>query len=587
MTHRRPGPAIGATGIGPLNVLVVEDNEDDFLILRHLLRDSHGERYVLEWAETYEEGLEAIQAQRHDLVLLDFRLTGGTGIELLAETRSVPHRAPVILMTGQGDHEIDLQAMQAGATDYLVKDRLDADLLERAIRYAVERQKTAETLRSLLAEAQARAEREALVNRIGQALLATTEPAIFQARALALLGEALSADRCYLAAWDGLRDEIVAHPDYRRSDLPSVAGKYRLSGYIPVIEALFAHGTAVVPDIRTSGFPAAVIATMEGFALRSVLAVPFFDGAGRTSAAFWVGMADGPREWTPEEVSLTETVAALTRAAVEAARVAERERNIAAQLQYALTPPIPPSIHGMALAKYYETALDEARVGGDFYDVFPIEKGRTALVVGDLTGKGLAAAAQVATVRNMLRYALYRSRTIAGAVQSLNALLSEQHLLTDFSTLFVGVYDSATGALRYVNCGQEPALVRRAAGLVEHLAPTGPVLGMFEGAVFEEEAVLLTPGDALAIFTDGLTEVGQSRTEMLGIEGIASLLGPPFTAEESATAEEMAEAVTLRLIAGVDKASRGGLAKDDICILVATIDRRPGVLLSDPIGGSW
>ena len=132
----------------PLNVLLVEDNEDDFLIVRDLLRDVYAERLNLEWVETYEEGLGAIRAQRHDLILLDFRLSHRTGLELLEETRSVSPRAPMILMTGQGDHDIDVQAMQAGATDYLVKDHLDADLLERAIRYAVERQKSAEALRA-------------------------------------------------------------------------------------------------------------------------------------------------------------------------------------------------------------------------------------------------------------------------------------------------------------------------------------------------------------------------------------------------------------------------------------------------------
>ena len=139
---------MNATRTGQLNILLVEDNEDDFLIVRDLLRDTDPERYALEWAETYESGLEAIRAQRHDLILLDFRLSNRTGLELLEETRSVSPRAPVILMTGQGDYDIDIQAMQAGATDYLVKDRLDADLLERAIRYAIERQKSAEALRA-------------------------------------------------------------------------------------------------------------------------------------------------------------------------------------------------------------------------------------------------------------------------------------------------------------------------------------------------------------------------------------------------------------------------------------------------------
>ena len=556
----------------PLRILLVEDNEDDFLIIRDFLSDTGTERFVLDREETYEGGLGAVKSQCHDLVLLDYRLPGRTGMELLSEARTVSPGVPVILMTGQGGQEIDIQAMQAGATDYLVKDHLDAELLKRAIRHAIERQKATDALRCLLAETQARSEREALVNRIAQALLASTDPVIFQRSAVALLGAALGADRCYLAAWDADHDRLLIYPDFRRAGLPSLAGEHDLPAYAPVVDALFAAGIAVVPDLHASGLPDAVAALMKGFAQRAVLAVPFIEGEGRIITALWVATADTPRAWVPEEVSLAGTVAALTCAAMHAAQATERARNIAAQLQASLTPTIPARIPGMALAKYYEAALDEANVGGDFYDVFPILRNRTALIVGDLMGKGLAAASQVATVRNMLRYALYRSRTVAGALRSLNSLVVGQCLLTDFATLFVGIYDGSDGMLRYVNCGQEPALVRRAGGFIEPLDATGPALGLFESTDFEEKTITLGVGEALAVFTDGLTEVGRSRTQMLGIEGVAALLRPPLTPEEAENSERMAETLVLRLVGGVEAAAQGGGATDDVCILVAVVE---------------
>jgi len=261
--------------------------------------------------------------------------------------------------------------------------------------------------------------------------------------------------------------------------------------------------------------------------------------------------------------------------------LAERERNIARQLQAALTPSIPERVPGMALTRHYQAALDEAGVGGDFYDVFPVEKGCTALVVGDVSGKGLAAAAQVATVRNMLRYALYRARTLSGALEGLNALLTEQGLLSGFATLFVGAYDSGAGTLTYVNCGQEPALVRCAAtGVVEELPPTGPVLGSLEGAVFAEGVAALGPGDVLAVFTDGLTEVGPTRLEMLGIEGMAALLGQPVSSDALSDAPfkgnwqaaDLAERLRVHLIGGVDRFAQGGVMRDDMCLLVGVVE---------------
>ncbi|MEP6754426.1 MAG: PAS domain S-box protein [Chthonomonadales bacterium] len=131
---------------GTLIILLVEDNEEDFLIVRDLLQEADPERYVLEWVDTYEAGLTAIREQRHDLILMDYRLSNRTGLELLQETQSVSHRAPVIMLTGQGGYYIDVQAMEAGATDYLVKDRLNSDLLERAIRHAIERKRSNEAL---------------------------------------------------------------------------------------------------------------------------------------------------------------------------------------------------------------------------------------------------------------------------------------------------------------------------------------------------------------------------------------------------------------------------------------------------------
>jgi PAS domain S-box-containing protein len=132
---------------GAVRVLLVDDDEDDFVIARDLISQIGTRHYQLNWVDNYEAGLAAIHRREHDVCLLDYRLGVRTGLELLRESQSFSARPPVILLTGQGDHEIDIKAMKAGAADYLIKGQLTGDKLERAIRYAIEGRRAAEHLR--------------------------------------------------------------------------------------------------------------------------------------------------------------------------------------------------------------------------------------------------------------------------------------------------------------------------------------------------------------------------------------------------------------------------------------------------------
>jgi len=130
-----------------VRILLVDDDEDDYVITRNLISEIGGRRYQLEWVDNYDAALAAVQRNVHDICLLDYRLGSRTGLELLRESKSLNDRLPMILLTGQGDHEIDIDAMKAGAADYLIKSQLDPDKLDRAIRYAIQGQHAKEHLR--------------------------------------------------------------------------------------------------------------------------------------------------------------------------------------------------------------------------------------------------------------------------------------------------------------------------------------------------------------------------------------------------------------------------------------------------------
>lgn len=126
----------------PIKVLLIDDDEDDYILIRAWLREFQVAGCELEWVENYEAAKDAIARHQHDIYLVDYRLGEHNGLELLQEAITNGCTCPFILLTGQGDRQIDLEAMNAGAVDYLEKSQLTAPLLERSIRYAIERKQT-------------------------------------------------------------------------------------------------------------------------------------------------------------------------------------------------------------------------------------------------------------------------------------------------------------------------------------------------------------------------------------------------------------------------------------------------------------
>jgi len=245
----------------------------------------------------------------------------------------------------------------------------------------------------------------------------------------------------------------------------------------------------------------------------------------------------------------------------ERERLAERERNIASQLQAALQPEMPASVPGLSVGRFTRAALDEAQVGGDFYDLFPLDKELYALVIGDVSGKGPAAAQQIALIRNSLRTTLYLYRAPAQAATALNKIVTAHDLLVGFVTAWIGVYDAATGQITYCSCGHEPGLVRRVGGAVEALGTTGPPLEVAENAEYGQSSVTLSSDDCLLLYTDGISEAGPSRRELLGTEGLIRLFG--------ALPVGLDTTMEVRALMNEVSAFTNGDFRDDVAVLLA------------------
>jgi PAS domain S-box-containing protein len=124
-----------------LHILLVEDDEDDWRLIDGLLSEILPRKYRLEWVQTFSDALALIEKSRFDVYLLDYRLGERSGLELLEELQQRDITAPVLIISGKGDYAVDVAAMKAGAADYLTKDQIDAALLERSLRYSLERKR--------------------------------------------------------------------------------------------------------------------------------------------------------------------------------------------------------------------------------------------------------------------------------------------------------------------------------------------------------------------------------------------------------------------------------------------------------------
>jgi serine phosphatase RsbU (regulator of sigma subunit) len=266
------------------------------------------------------------------------------------------------------------------------------------------------------------------------------------------------------------------------------------------------------------------------------------------------------RQFRIAEAQTLATLASFASVALKNARAFEREHHIADTFQRSLQPDLSVSLEGVEIARSYFAALDEeADVGGDFYDLIRMDDTRMALVIGDVTGKGLDAALQTAMIKFVLRGFATESPEPAELLARVNRVLCQTSRPEWFVSLFYGVLDIERRELTYANAGHElPVVLRRGEEDVELLQTTGPVLGLEEQTVYREVRVGMEAGDTLVLYTDGVTEARRG-SEFLQIEGLASLLGA--VRDENATT--MADSVYHSVHSYAD-----GQLHDDATILV-------------------
>ena len=169
-------------------------------------------------------------------------------------------------------------------------------------------------------------------------------------------------------------------------------------------------------------------------------------------------------------------------------------------------------------------SIPAREVGGDFFNYFPLREDEVAILVGDVSGKGVGAALLMASLQATIRARLGTERNLARLVDALDREMGSEEPLAPYYTLFLGLLEGGTGRLRYVNAGHNTQVVLRRDGPADLLCSTGRPPGLYPGGGYEEGAVEMRDEDALFLFTDGLVETEDETGEPFGMSRLEALL---------------------------------------------------------------
>jgi serine phosphatase RsbU (regulator of sigma subunit) len=198
-----------------------------------------------------------------------------------------------------------------------------------------------------------------------------------------------------------------------------------------------------------------------------------------------------------------------------------KELEIGRRIQRELLPRAPLR---SSFAEIGGLSIPAREVGGDFFNYFPLQDEELAVLLGDVSGKGVGAALLMANLQATLRGRLSPGSNLADLVDALDREMESDAPLAAYVTLFLAVLEAETGVLRYVNAGHNTQFVRRSAGEIERLASSGRPPGLYPGGGYVEESLVMGDGDALFLFTDGIVEAEDESGEPFGMERLEAVL---------------------------------------------------------------
>lgn len=401
----------------------------------------------------------------------------------------------------------------------------------------------------------------ALISKVGITLLSSSTLEQTLQQIVALVFEAVPADRCLLMMRDDANQDLRVAVARLRDRVGEV-GEIRVSRNV-MDEVVIRGKSVLTSDAQHDPRFASGTVVLQG--VRSVLAVPL----GVSEKVFGIIYADSPiaeGRFTEDHLKVLTTLASVAAIRVENARLVEsrfqqerleRELQLAMEIQQRFQPTAPPLIAGY---EFQGISFPCYEIGGDYYDFIPRADGRMVIALGDVSGKGTAAALLMSSLHAAIHAQTGSHGTLVETISAVNNYLADNIPPNRFVTLFYAELDPESGALSFLNAGHNPPLIVHAAGTVEQLAAGGLPLGIRPNAEYREGRTQLQLGDVLVVYSDGVTEAASPSGEEFGPTRLYEVVSRNVDASAAGIRDRIESALT--------KFSQGTQAADDITLVI-------------------
>jgi phosphoserine phosphatase RsbU/P len=479
-------------------------------------------------------------------------LTRGGRIQI-GETEIVFNDSPFPLSSGATMITDNSQSIPEATIALSSADRTTSGLFE-----AIEGARTQEDSAPRMAK---QSDLLALISKVGVALLASVTLTETLEQIVTLVFEAVPADRCMIMMRDAKSPELKVAVARLRDRVGEV-GEIRISR--SVIDEVVTNGKSVLTsDAQADPRFAGGTVMLQG--VRSVLACPLGVGAN----VFGIVYADSPlsdNRFTEDHLKVLTTLSSVAAIRVENARLTEeqmervrleREQQVASEIQQRFLPATAPHVEGYELQGISFPCYE---IGGDYYDFIQREDGKLVVALGDVSGKGTAAALLMSSLHAAVHAQADTHDSIVTTIEAVNKYLTESIPPNRFVTLFYAELDPEVGRLTFLNAGHNPPLIVHAGGTMEQLASGGLPLGIMADAEFREGRTQLHHGDVLVIYSDGVSEAVNPTGEEFGPTRLYEVVARNLDASAGGIRDRIESALT--------KFCQGTPAADDITLVI-------------------